>query len=100
MPENAILAVDMNKVRKTFKNREILRQAMQAETDATSFYEQLADSTDDPAMKEILLDVAKEEKTHFGEFLSLLLAIDEEQMTELKAGTEEVKQKTAKIRKK
>jgi len=31
-------------------------------------------------------DIAKEEKTHFGEFLTLLKSIDPEQVEQLKAG--------------
>ena len=47
---------------------------------------------DDEGIKKILLDVAKEEKTHVGEFLTLLLSFDEEQVEELKKGEEEVKE--------
>jgi len=39
-----------------------------------------------------LLDIAKEEKTHVGEFQYLLLDIDKQQKNELKEGEEEVKE--------
>ena len=45
----------------------------------------------DKNIKTILLDIAKEEKTHVGEFQILLLNRDKEQAKELEAGKEEVK---------
>ncbi len=44
-------------------------------------------------MKKIFLDVAREEKTHVGEFQSLLMRIDPEHAQELRAGAEEVQEK-------
>jgi rubrerythrin len=38
----------------------------------------------------VLLDVAKEKKTHVDEFQTMLLRADEEQVEELKHGKEEV----------
>ena len=38
----------------------------------------------------MLLDIAKEEKTHIGEFQALLLELDKEQVNELKHGAGEV----------
>lgn len=46
---------------------------MTAELDAISLYEQLAALTKDRQIKKTLLDIAKEEKTHVGEFEALLL---------------------------
>jgi rubrerythrin len=40
----------------------------------------------------LLLDVAKEEKTHVGEFQALLLMEDKEQEKELKEGKKEVEE--------
>lgn len=45
----------------------------------------------DGKIKTILLDIAKEEKTHLGEFQTLLLNRDKEQVAELEAGKKEVK---------
>jgi len=73
-------------------DREILRVAVIAELDAISLYEQLAAATDNEAIKKILLDVAKEEKTHVGEFQTLLLKEDEQQVEELEKGKEEVEE--------
>jgi rubrerythrin len=47
-------------------------------------------------IKKVLLDVAGEEKTHFGEFQAMLLRIDEEQARELNKGKQEVKKLTGK----
>jgi rubrerythrin len=71
-------------------DREIVRVGMIAELDAVSLYEQLASMTDHPLVKAVFLDIAKEEKTHMGEFQALLLRLDEEQAQELEAGREEV----------
>ncbi|WGM88553.1 MAG: ferritin family protein [Candidatus Bathyarchaeum tardum] len=84
--------IRIEKVNKKFNDREILRLAMIAELDAVSLYEQLAAATDNKAIRKVLLDVAKEEKTHMGEFQTLLLREDEEQVEELKKGKEEVEE--------
>jgi rubrerythrin len=39
-----------------------------------------------------LLDIAKEEKTHVGEFLALLTELDKQQKEELEKGNEEVEE--------
>jgi rubrerythrin len=71
-----------------------LRIGMIAELDAVSLYEQLAAATEDEGIKKVLLDVAKEEKTHVGEFQALLLKLDQEQVEELADGEKEVKEMT------
>lgn len=70
--------------------KEILRIGMIAELDAINLYEQLASLTKDINIKKVLLDIAKEEKTHVGEFLTLLLMKDKEGKEELKNGEEEI----------
>jgi rubrerythrin len=84
--------IRLEKVGKKFNDREILRLAMIAELDAVSLYEQLAAATDNEAIRDVLLDVAKEEKTHMGEFQTLLLREDKEQVEELRKGKEEVEE--------
>ncbi len=84
--------VNLEKVSKENLNKEIIRMGMIAELDAISLYEQLAAMTDDALVKRVLLDIAKEEKTHLGEFETLLLEKDSEQVKELKKGEEEVKE--------
>jgi rubrerythrin len=77
-------------VKKEDIDKEILRAAVIAELDAINLYEQMASLTDNSDMKKILLDVAKEEKTHVGEFQTLLLEHDKEQVKELEEGKKEV----------
>ena len=86
------LPVKLEKVSKEHLDREILRVAVMAELDAINLYEQLADTAEGEELKKVLLDVAKEEKTHVGEFLALLLEKDKEQAEELEKGKEEVKE--------
>ena len=81
---------NLEKVGKENLDKEILRIGMIAELDAVSLYEQMAVMTLDKHIKEILLDIAKEEKTHVGEFQALLLERDREQTKELEKGKKEV----------
>lgn len=83
---------DLSSMKKENIDHEILRAGIIAELDAINLYEQLAAMTTDKNIKAILLDVAKEEKTHVGEFQRLLLNRDKEQVEELEAGKEEVKE--------
>jgi len=84
------IPTDMKKVEKTDINNEILRVGMIAELDAINLYEQLAAMTDSENIRKVLLDIAKEEKTHAGEFQALLLKTDKEQVVELEKGKKEV----------
>lgn len=43
-------------------------------------------------IKKVLLDIAQEEKTHVGEFLTLLLGKDKEQEAKLERGKEEIEE--------
>ena len=82
---------NLEKVGKENLDKEILRIGMIAELDAVSLYEQMAVMTSDKHIKKILLDIAKEEKTHVGEFQALLLERDKEQVKELENGRKEVR---------
>ncbi len=86
------LPVDLDKVDPENIDKEILRAGIIAELDATSFYEQMAAKTENQDIKKILLDIAKEEKTHVGEFQALLLKEDPQQKEELEAGKKEVEE--------
>jgi rubrerythrin len=88
------IPVDLKNVKKEDIDKEILRVGMIAELDAVSLYEQLAAMAKDNNIKTILLDIAKEEKTHMGEFQALLLKLDKEQVQELEKGKKEVDEKT------
>ena len=71
-----------------------LRWAIEAELDAISFYEQLAELIEDERIKHIFYDVANEEKEHVGEFLAALLEVDEELAKYMKEGFDEVEEET------
>lgn len=88
--------INLEKVKKENLVKEILRVGIIAELDAINLYEQLAAMTDREDIKKVFLDIAKEEKTHVGEFQELLLREDKEQVQELKHGKEEVKEITGK----
>jgi rubrerythrin len=88
--------IDVDKIKKEDVDRELLRVSIMAELDATSLYEQMANITDNPDLKAVLLDVAQEEKTHVGEFQTMLLRLDEEQAKELEKGRKEVEELTGK----
>ena len=55
-----------------------------------NLYEQMASLAKKDSIKTVLLDIAREEKTHVGEFQTLLLKEDEEQDTELYKGKKEI----------
>lgn len=88
------IPITLQSVSKSNLDKEILRAAIIAELDAVNLYEQMAAMSENEHIKKILLDVAKEEKTHIGEFQTLLLRFDEEQVRELAHGREEVEELT------
>lgn len=90
------IPINLDKVDKKDIDKEILRAAIIAELDAVNLYEQMAQLTDDKNLKIILMDVAKEEKTHVGEFQALLLQKDKEQEKELEEGKKEVEEELGK----
>jgi len=76
-------------------NKEILGAAIIAELDAINLYEQMEALTENKNLKMILLDIAKEEKMHVGEFQTLLLMNDKQQEKELAEGKKEVEELTS-----
>lgn len=88
------IPIDQEKIAKEDLDNEILRAAIIAELDAINLYEQMSALTQNKHIKTILLDIAKEEKTHVGEFQALLLTTDKEQEKELAEGKKEVKELT------
>ena len=89
------LPINLEKSSQEDIDREILRAGIIAELDAISLYEQLAAMTKDEDLKKILFDIAKEEKTHVGEFQTLLLRKDAQQVEELEEGRKEVEEELA-----
>lgn len=84
------IPLKIDKVSKTDLDKEVLRVGIIAELDAINLYEQMAAVVKNAKIKDILLDIAKEEKTHVGEFQALLLMLDKEQVEELEKGKTEV----------
>jgi rubrerythrin len=82
--------INLERIKKENLDKEILRAGIIAELDAINLYEQMAAMTENENIKRILLDIAKEEKTHVGEFQALLLINDKEQENELEEGKKEV----------
>ena len=90
------IPVELGKVKKEELDRELLRVAIIAELDAINLYNQLASMTSDEKIKAVFYDVTREEKTHVGEFQTMLLELDKEQVKELEKGLKEVKELTTK----
>ena len=76
-----------------------IRFLISAEYEAVQLYMQLAESTDNKLAKDVLVDIADEERVHAGEFLRLLheLAPDEKKLYE--DGAEEVQEMIEKLKK-
>ena len=86
------IPIDLQKTKRDDLDKEILRFAIIAELDAINLYEQMADMTRNRNIRKVLLDIAREEKTHVGEFQALLLIEDKEQVQELEEGKKEVRE--------
>ncbi|WP_440944891.1 ferritin family protein [Methanosarcina sp. T3] len=90
------IPIDLKNITEEDIDKEILRAGIIAELDAINLYEQMANLAKNEDIKKILLDIAKEEKTHIGEFQTLLLRFDPQQKEELEAGAEEVEEELSK----
>ena len=90
------LPIDLAKVSKENIDMEILRAGIIAELDAINLYEQMASMTDNEDIRKVMEDIAREEKTHVGEFQTLLLMLDKQQVKELEEGREEVEEELGK----
>jgi len=86
------IPINLEKINKKDLDMEILRVGIIAELDAINLYIQMAAMAQDKNIKKMLLDIAKEEKTHVGEFQALLLNRDKEQVKEMAAGKDEVRE--------
>ncbi|MDL2260734.1 hypothetical protein LJC08_00600 [Methanimicrococcus sp. OttesenSCG-928-J09] len=76
-----------------------IRFMVAAEYEAIQLYEQLAESTDNELAKEVLIDIANEEKVHAGEFLRLLHELQPDEEEFYKEGAEEVEEEIEKSKK-
>ena len=88
----SINPVNLNNLPPEKLNQEILRLGVIAELDAINLYEQLASKTDNEKLKKVLLDIAREEKAHVGEFQTLLFEMDKEQVEEFEEGKKEIEE--------
>lgn len=86
------IPIDLGRIKRGALDAEILRAAIIAELDAINLYEQMAGITQNRNIKKLLLDIAREEKTHVGEFQAFLLMEDKEQEKELEEGEKEVEE--------
>ena len=73
-----------------------IRFMIAAEYEAIQLYMQLAESTDDELAKEVLIDIANEERVHAGEFLKLLYHLEPEEEKYYEEGLEEVEEEIKK----
>jgi rubrerythrin len=75
-----------------------IRYMIAAEYEAVQLYEQLAESTDNELAKMVLLDIAKEEVVHAGEFLRLLKELQPTEEGFYQEGREEVEEMLGKLK--
>ena len=84
------IPIDLQKIKPDEIDKEIIRSAIIAELDAINLYEEMAALAKNKFIKTVLLDVAKEEKEHVGEFQTLLLTFDKELEKASEKGKKEV----------
>jgi rubrerythrin len=102
MPEFSNAFSGLKNDRKLTKEELIraIRFMIAAEYEAIQLYTQLAESTDNELVREVLLDIADEEKVHAGEFLRLLMELDDKEFEFYKEGYAEVEEEIEKLNKK
>ena len=76
-----------------------IRFSIAAEYEAIQFYDQIAESTDDPLVQKVMRDIANEEKEHAGEFLRLLREIEPAEEGFYQHGYAEVEEMIAEVKK-
>jgi len=67
-----------------------IRLNIAAEHEAVHLYMAHAEATDDPLAKEVLTDIANEERAHIGEFMELLRNLAPDEAKFLEEGRKEV----------
>ena len=72
-----------------------IRLNIAAEHEAIHLYMAHAEATDHPLAKEVLVDIANEEREHVGEFMYLLEVLTGDEAKWLEAGREEVREMMA-----
>jgi len=71
------------------KDAAIGRELMKDELETTNKYERMADHADDPEVKEVVRDVADEEKVHTGEGAAIVAENDKRAVPAMKEGVKE-----------
>jgi rubrerythrin len=74
-----------------------IRLSLAAEHEAVHLYMAQADATDHPLAKEVLIDIANEERVHAGEFSRLLQILTGDEDKWLAEGAEEVDEMAAEL---
>jgi len=90
---NFINPFGVMKSERTMDKAEIIRAvrlSIAAEYEAVQLYTQIAESSDDPVVRKVMLHVADEERVHAGEFLRLLKYLDPEEEKYYQEGYKEV----------
>jgi len=77
-----------------------IRYMVAAEYEATQLYMQLAESIDNALAKDVLVDIANEERVHAGEFLRLLFELEPDEKKFYEEGKDEVEEFIKKHQKK
>ncbi|MGD8561974.1 MAG: ferritin family protein [Desulfarculaceae bacterium] len=75
-----------------------LRLSLAAEQEAIHLYEAMADATDHKLAKEVLQDIANEEREHAGEFQRLLNILLPDEVELMGHGAEEVDEMAEKLK--
>jgi rubrerythrin len=73
-----------------------IRFTIAAEYEAIQIYMQLADCIDNQLAKEVLIDIADEERVHVGEFIRLLYELDPKEKDFYQEGAKEVEEEMEK----
>ena len=76
-----------------------IRFMISAEYEAIQLYMQLAESTDNKLAKDVLADIADEERVHAGEFLRLLCELAPDEKKSYEDGAQEVQEIIDKLKK-
>ena len=76
-----------------------IRFMISAEYEAIQLYMQLAESTDNKLAKDVLADIADEERVHAGEFLRLLYELAPDEQKSYEDGAQEVQEIINKLKK-
>ena len=99
MPEFATAFSGMNSDRKLTHGELVraIRLMVADEYEAIQVYTQLAESIDNELAREVLLDIADEERVHAGEFLRLLQELAPDEAGLYAQGAAEVEAEIAKV---